>query len=139
MTAEQAYFESEEEIDQYYDTLIAYYTQKKIKLDAHIEMRTSRRKIVKVVLVVVIMSMFLAATISLKYEISRRETNIDALTIQVENLSRENTDRKKRLVENTNILEIKRKAMDLGMSYAEKEAIVYYSVGKEDYMFSYNN
>ena len=130
---------SEEALDIYYDNLIAYNLQKKMHLDARIGIKAARKRIVRIVFIAVLVSVLMTITIDLKSEIINRENRIDVLTTQVEQLSRENTDRKKRLTDNTNILTIKQKAMDLGMNYAGKDAVVYYSVGKDDYMRMYNN
>ncbi|MBR4183873.1 MAG: hypothetical protein IKQ56_08655 [Lachnospiraceae bacterium] len=128
---------SEEAIDIYYDNLVAYNMRKKQRLDVNIGIRAARKRIVRVISVAVIMAVMLSAVINLKAELTNREAAIESLTAQVEELSRENTDKKKRLTENTNILSIKQRAMELGMDYAKKEAVVYYTVGKEDYMRSY--
>jgi len=157
MTAEKLFYESEEyrgtyydnfisydvpsveSIDLYYDNLIEYNVRKKQRLDAHIGIMAARKRIVRIVLIAVVMSVLFSITIALKSDITSREVSIMSLTAQVESLSRENTDRKKRLNDNTNILSIKQKALDLGMDYAGKDAVVYYSIGKDDYMRSYCN
>ena len=128
---------SEEAIDEYYDNLISFNLQKKSRLDAKISIRAAKNRIVRIVFIAVIMATLFGMTIFLKAEINERERSIVKLTSQVENLARENTDKKKRLDDSTNILFIKEKAMNLGMNYAGKEAIVYYTVGKDDYMRSY--
>ena len=128
---------SEEAIDTYYDNLVEYNIRKKHRLDVNIGIRAARKRIVRVVSIAVIMAIMFSVTIRLKAELTDREKTIQHLTVQVEELARENMDKKKRLTENTNILTIKQKAMDLGMDYAKKEAVVYYTVGKEDYMRLY--
>ena len=131
------YILSDEAIDDYYDNLVSYNLEKKRRLEVRIGIRSARKRIVGIVAIVAMMAILFSVFVSLKAEIISRESSIITLTAQVEELSRENTDKKKRLTENTNILSIKQKAMDLGMGYAGKDAVVYYSVGKEDYMRSY--
>ncbi len=99
------------------------------------------RLITGYMIMAVIMTCFmLVGYVALQTNVSRRMDNIAKLETELSTIKADNKAAESRISTTTNLSEIKDKAInDLGMVYATRSQIVYYSVDGSDYMSQYQD
>lgn len=101
-------------------------------------LRANRRYVAFLTLGVVIFGVFAGAYIKIQSDITARMKTISRLESQIADLKAENDEAYKRINTAIDLDAIKNTAIDeLGMFYATKEQIVYYTVDNDDYMNQY--
>lgn len=79
------------------------------------------------------------AYIQLQSDITSRMKQIARLENQIADLKADNDAAIKRIDLSTDLDEVKRQALGLGMNYARTDQIIYYSVEDDDYMNQYSD
>ena len=101
-------------------------------------LRANRRYLMFLTMGVAIFGVFAGAYINIQSDITARMKTISRLESQIADLKAENDEAYKRINTAIDLDAIKNTAIDeLGMFYATKEQIVYYTVENDDYMNQY--
>lgn len=101
-------------------------------------LRMGRSYVVFLTMAVMVFCAFAGVYIMLQSDVTARMSAISSLDSQINDLKADNDEAFKRLSTSIDLDSIKNKAMsELGMSYAKKSQIIYYSVVDDDYMNQY--
>ena len=96
------------------------------------------RQVFFLTICVVAIAYFSLILIQTQSQIQRRMKHIAELEHQLENLKEDNDSRYKEIMTSIDYDEIKRIAIEeLGMNYANKEQIIYYSIDKQNFFDQY--
>lgn len=134
MDYSQAQILTEEEIDAYYDNLVRVNREKKVILEHKRNMRQDRRRLIKIVGILLVVTLLVSIFVKLSTEITTRLHTISTLESEVDRLHLVNEDADRRIRDKANVREIEQVAHSLGMSYPSQEMIVYYDIDEKDYM-----
>lgn len=103
-------------------------------------MRMSRGYVVFLTMAVIVAGVFAGAYIKLQSDVTTRMNHIASLETQIADLKADNDAAQKRINTSTDLDVIKDTAINqLGMTYANADQIIYYSVDNEDYMNQYSD
>ena len=103
-------------------------------------LRRKKTRIVQLGLGIVTFGIFFCANIYLQNGITTSMRNISSLEGQIQNLKAENAAVESRISTSTDLESVKKTAMEkLGMVYAKRGQIVYYTMEDEDYMSQYGD
>lgn len=101
-------------------------------------LRMGRSYVIFLTMAVMVFCAFAGVYIMLQSDVTARMSAISSLDSQINDLKADNDEAFKRLGTSIDLDSIKNKAMsELGMSYAKKSQIIYYSVVDDDYMNQY--
>lgn len=99
----------------------------------------ARLRLVPLAAAILVMSAFFLGDIYLQSSISDSMRNIASMQDEISDLKAENAATENRIHINANLENVKAKAAnELGMVYANKDQIVYYSMDDTDYMDQYD-
>ncbi len=103
-------------------------------------MQMSRGYVAFLSVAAIVTALVSAAYIQLQSDVTSRMKNISSLESQVADLKADNDATLKRIDTSVNLNTVKDVAMNqLGMVYAGKDQIIYYSVDDDDYMNQYSD
>ena len=134
MDYSQAQILTEEEIDAYYDNLVRVNREKKVILEHKRNMRQDRRRLIKIVGILLVVTLLVSIFVKLSTEITTRLHTISTLEAEVDRLHLVNEDADRRIRDKANVRDIEQVAHGLGMTYPTQDMIVYYDVDERDYM-----
>lgn len=101
-------------------------------------LRMGRSYVVFLTMAVLVFCAFAGVYIMLQSDVTARMNAISSMESQITDLKADNDEAFKRLSTSLDLDSIKSRAMnELGMSYAKKSQIIYYSVVEDDYMNQY--
>lgn len=104
------------------------------------ELRNGRIFTTAVVLATVLLCSFFVSYVSLNNDITTELKNISSLQAQINELKASNAAAESRISMITNLDDVKQTALtELGMVYANKDQIVYYTMESRDYMTQYKD
>lgn len=101
-------------------------------------LRMSRSYVAFLTMAVVVFGTFTGMYIAIQSDITARMKTISSLESQINDVKADNDEAYKRINTAVDLEVIRNTAInELGMSYAKKSQIIYYSVGDDDYMNQY--
>ena len=135
MLEQNAAYMTEAQIDDYYRSQREEHLKRYYMIRAHREMRESRGRLARLVLVTVLTLVVCTVFLQISFRVQQQTYRVAVLQKELNTLRQQNDDAQKRLEDAVGRCEVQEKALQLGMGYPKEGSVVYYSVEDSDYMF----
>ena len=135
MLEQNAAYMTEAQIDDYYRSQREEHLKRYYTIRAHREMRESRGRLARLVLVTVLTLVVCTVFLQISFRVQQQTYRVAVLQKELNTLRQQNDDAQKRLEDAVGRCEVQEKALQLGMGYPKEGNVVYYSVEDSDDMF----
>lgn len=98
------------------------------------ELKHCKRSVIVLTVILTLMLFLCVRMISLEMQVREREERVSLLMTEVSELKKLNTEAEKRLTNTADYQWVQEEARKLGMSHADADQVIYYSIENEDYM-----